>query len=139
MSIKIRSNDCKFFVNKEKRKVICVFEHAGPLLDRFLRKDEQLEPLYFWLTTELDIELPKRFVGIATCSEEDEWDEERGKTIAFHRMKNSLFNTFFRKANAAIGKVDNTITYAVEKFNTFGEKVAANMEKEEKEINSYFE
>lgn len=78
--------------------------------------------------------MPDRFVGVATCDENDEWDEEVGKSIAFSRAKYKLHNSFFKRANTFVNECDRTLSKLITSLNDYGEHLTLNAEKREKWI-----
>lgn len=134
MKINIKPQDCKFYVNKEKRKIVCVLEGTRDLLTTFIECNDNAD--YFWLDKCLI--LPNRFVGIATCSTDDEWDEAFGRTLAFKRLKDSFYTAFFKHADKYADILNNKLNAIIEDFNNLGIKVEASISKREKEIENYF-
>lgn len=133
--INISPKDCKFIVNKEKRKIVCILENTDELLEDFI-DGYTLDTLLFSRCKE--VFLPNRFIGIATCSPEDEWDEEFGKRVAYTRMKNSFYKMFFNKANIYIDRVDKEINGLIELLNSLGDRVSANLSKDKQYIENHF-
>ncbi len=134
MKYGIRPEDCKFIVNKDKRKVVCVLEDTEKNLRDFLRDEAALKDLHnpFWW---FDVTaLPNRFVGIATCSPEDEWNEELGKQIAFARVKRSYYKSYFKHANDYVVRLDDELNRIIEIFNAHGDRVTANLAREHDRI-----
>ena len=79
--------------------------------------------------------MPNKFVGIATCSPDDEWNPEIGKLIAYHRMKTNMSKSFFKHAEIyyklMLKKVDET----VDLINVYGNKLTANYNRRIETIN----
>lgn len=128
MKINVRPEDCKFYVNEEKRKVICVFSDAKHLLNDFLwceGYDVKFD----------DALLPPKFVGVATCSINDTWDEAYGRKLAFHRMKEKLHRSFFRAANNFVNAEDCKLQKLVTSLNDYGARVSATMRYAEEKLN----
>ena len=131
MKIDISPRDCRFIVNKEKGKVICIIDNTSELFYDFMNF-----PYWkVWARIPEDrLTMPDRFVGIATCDPEDEFDEEIGRMIAFTRAKNKLNTSFFKRANYFVNEVDRQLASLVESFNDYGDQLMANAEKREKMI-----
>lgn len=94
----IRKEDVNFVVDKEKRTVVCYVEKTRTLFRDFVNENE-LMPYYY---LEKSFLLPDRFVGKAVCSVDDEWNEECGKLLAYHRMRNQITGEFVKAANAYV-------------------------------------
>ena len=134
MKINIRPQDCKFYVNKEKRKVVCILENTRYMLTEFIEDNDNSD--YFILDDCLV--LPNRFIGIATCSADDEWDEEFGKKLAFRRMKDSFYTAFFKRTDKYVDILNDKLNALIDNFNEIGLKVAASLAKRDAEIENYF-
>ena len=132
MNLSIKQNDCQYYVDEANRKVICVIDDTRDLffdyIDDFkldLRVNDK-----FWRK----LFMPHRFVGIATCSENDTFDVEIGKKIAFHKAKTKLNTSFFKRAQIYINKVDEEFTKILDNFNDFGERLSNNANRREAAI-----
>ena len=134
MKINIRPQDCKFYVNKEKRKIVCILENTRYMLTEFIENNDNSD--YFILDDCLL--LPNRFIGIATCSVDDEWDEEFGKKLAFRRMKDSFYTAFFKRTDKYVDILNDKLNALIDNFNEIGLKVAASLAKRDAEIENYF-
>jgi len=136
MNINISQKDCQFYVDEEKRKVICVIPHTTEL---FLRYIDEFNLIIikagdkFWS----ELLMPHRFVGIATCSENDTFDPEFGMQLAYHKAKRKLNTSFFKRAQKYVDRIDNEYTNIVNSFNDFVERLATNDEEREKNIEEY--
>lgn len=137
MKINVRPQDCKFIINREAGKIVCIKEHTDELFASYLIRDDRLCGTFRIYRDDDALLMPNRFVGIATCSPDDEWDEEFGKKLAFMRMKRSLYKAFFSAAARFVDKVDMVQNYLVEKLNEFGAKVDANITNDEDYVNDY--
>jgi hypothetical protein len=67
--------------------------------------------------------MPYSFMGKATCAEEDEWNEELGRKIAFSRAKDKCYKSFFKRANRFVQAIDNRLGDMITLFNDFGMKL----------------
>ena len=107
MSFEIRREDCQFFVNKEKRTVVCVIEDTCYTFINTIEKNFPFSilhgnPFYQGAKREALLQkcvMPNRFVGRAVCSEDDEWDEEFGKHLAYVRCALKVHKSFMKRAN----------------------------------------
>lgn len=82
--------------------------------------------------------MPKRFWGIATCAEDDEWDEEKGKFLAFSRAKNKLNNSFFKRAQLYIDTFDKSLNDSILILNNLGNKLTVNADRRQERIKELF-
>lgn len=137
MEINVKQSDCKFYVDEENQKVVCVIEETSGLFFRYIENfNLQLTaPTKFWES----LTMPRRFVGIATCHEGDTFNVETGKLIAFNKAKIKLTTSLFKRARTYIDRIDKEFTAIVENFNDFGERVSANTEKREERIKTLVE
>lgn len=146
MRFNITTDNAKFFVNKEKKTVVCVIEDTRKLFHDFVNTN-------FRISTDCDqiyncthgingydsildekMLMPNKFVGIAKCGENDEWDENIGRIIAFSRAKNNLITSFFKCAQTYVYYIDNWLNEAVNIFNTLGLKLSENKAKRDEYI-----
>lgn len=128
---------CKFYVNEEKRTVVCVIPDTGDALEQFLFDNFNYGDMPLCVYTPKDstlLYLPDSFTGKAVCAEEDEWNEETGKLIAYSRAKNKFYKSFFRRANKYIQTIDSHLMQMVDTFNEFGERIGDNDKKLEEQI-----
>ena len=123
MRIKITPEDerCQYIVDKEKRKVVCVIHDTRMLLFDFIYDYDG----YLGNTINSDvIRMPNQFSGVATCAENDEWNEQLGRDIAFARAKYKLDRSFFRRANNFIAVLDERIGRMYDEFNQYGAAIS---------------
>lgn len=131
----IRPQDCMFIVDEENRKVVCVLEDTkyyfldyinahcalGTAFDDIFSSDK--------ITTFIHrLYMPNRFVGIATCSDNDEWDEQIGRAIAFSRLKDKVTKSFFKRANTYFNVLDRWLDDAAFTVDALGEKLERNQQ-----------
>ena len=131
----IDKNTVKFFVNPEKRKVVCVIENSIYDFIDFVNKETE------YMVSMFDVdkyEMPDTFVGIATCGEEDEWNEEIGKLIALNKAKNKWGLSFFKRANRFMDNQMKKFERTHDLFNNFGAKLTHNLNRRESRIEEYF-
>ena len=133
MKLNITKNDARFVVNPEKRKVVCIIEDTAFLFVDFMQKNFKIDVMGLWEDSTVSalcrrLEMPKRFVGIATCDPNDEWNEELGKLIAFSRAKDKLNTSFFKRADTYVNTVDTWLNDAMDLLNKYGEKITVSTE-----------
>lgn len=131
----IKMSDCKFYVDEKARTVVCVIpetltdeSRTKDMLEDFIREHFDFCDISFfdslnWKWVRKNLQMPRSFVGKAVCAAEDEWNEELGRLIAFSRAKNKCYTSFFKRANLFIQVLDRRLNEAMNKFNSFGEKL----------------
>lgn len=134
----IKMSDCKFYVDKNARVVICVIQDVQDMLIKFVREhfdwnDIDIDYAVDW-RFEPKLKMPHSFMGKAVCADEDEWDEELGKKIAFSRAKDKCYKSFFKRANLLVQTYDRRLGDMIEIFNNFGLKLENKREALEKII-----
>lgn len=132
INVKPTSENVRFIVQPERRKVVCIISNTKYYLGDFvdLWGNDWCAPNRI----EDILRMPDRFVGVATCDENDEWNEEVGKAIAFSRAKYKLHNSFFKRANTFVNECDRALSKLITSLNDYGEQLSANAEKREKWI-----
>ena len=138
-SYNITPKDAKFFVDEKNHIVTCVIEDTRYLFYRFCNKNFKINPdTFLWHHEDFtkNLEMPNRFVGQARCSENDEWNVETGKLIAFSRAKDNLNKSFFKRANTYINTLDKWVDEAAILLNQVGDKLSINTEHRHKLITS---
>ena len=129
INVKPTSNNVRFIVRPEQRKVICIISDTRWLLSNFV----DLWRKRWDVPREIDeiLEMPNRFVGVATCDENDTWDEEVGRMIAFSRAKYKLHTSFFKRANTFVNECDSALNRLITNLNDYGERIGLNADKRE--------
>ena len=130
----ITPEDCRFIVNEEKRKIICLIENTENMFIAFASSNfdipyDCMDSIWSNATPKYlheKLRMPKRFWGIATCAEDDEWDIEKGKLLAFSKAKDKLDQSFFKRADLYISTFDRSLNDAVLILNNLGAKLTAN-------------
>lgn len=136
MDINIKMQDCKFYVDKEKRTVVCVIENTNDLLFRFAGLNTYKQETIFHPDHKFNrkLVLPNRFSGKAVCSESDEWNEEVGRIVAFDRAKTKLNTAFFKRAQLLCDKIEMELTKLADSFNSYGTKLEYGVERRKQHI-----
>jgi len=132
MRINVKQKDCKFYVDEEARKVVCVIPHTDRMVWDYINDF----PIRWCVSGKIEEELylPHSFSGVATCHASDTFDVETGKLIAYHKAKNKLYTSFYKRANKLINYVDGELNKAMDSFNDFGEHLSYRADEREKEI-----
>lgn len=143
----IKMSDCDFYVNEEKRTIVCVYPKsksnvwgASNLVIDFIEENFDFPDVSFLDGTSYGdlrnkLKMPYRFIGKAVCAPEDEWNEELGKKIAFARAKEKCYDSFFKRANLFIYTIRERLSEAIDIFDNFGDKITASRDALEDQIN----
>jgi len=144
MKLTITMEDATFYVQEDKGKVVCVIPNTQGMARRFLEDNSKISPecdYYYALqnggnSSKLykELEMPNRFVGVASCAEGDTFDEDLGRTIAFHKAKDKLYKSMFKKFNMFVNEIDSYIDELTTVINNFGAKLSENSARREKYI-----
>jgi len=136
----IQPENCKYIVDENKRKVICIIENTRNTFISFAAHNFVIDVDYMdWSAVShrslsKQLEMPNRFWGIATCDENDTWDEETGKLVAFSKAKDKLNKSFFKRANLYVFTIDKYLNDAVDMLNRLGTKLENSTEMRHKKI-----
>ena len=111
--------DTEFFVNKDKRTIVCVITTINDIPERLAKynlADDQYD----------DVDEVRIYKGCAYCAPEDEWDENYGRHLAEYRASRARqvdVNTEIRKYIRGISKcIDNLYDYGMLKNPHFPDK-----------------
>lgn len=129
-SFNIKPSDATYFINENKKVVVCTINQTQYLFIEFVRENFKIWPgnIYEKCSFWHKLIMPNRFTGVARCSENDEWNPETGKLIAFSRMKDNLNKSFFKRANIYVNFLDRAADEAADVFGKIGEKLSVNTE-----------
>ena len=138
----IKPENCKFIIKEKDRKVICIMNDTQAM---FINYAEQYCPIgcycdYQVVTNKTlsdKLTMPNQFIGIATCSPNDEWDEQIGRTIAFSRLKDKIIASFFRRANTYFQVVDKWLDIFANQVNGLGIRLENNTVRRHEYIAKY--
>ena len=134
MKLNIKQSDCRFYVNEDCGKVVCVIPNTRNLVIDFVEDFVDPRVIYYGDKIEALIEMPPSFTGIATCAEGDVFNEEIGKLIAFNKAKRKLNLSFFTRANILVDYLDSHLNKMMDSFNELGEALVANEKRREAKI-----
>ena len=147
MKFNVTTDDARFIVDEKNKVVVCVIENTSDLFVDFVYQN-------FRISTDCDVDyarfhhhnfknlfidkltMPNKFVGVARCGEDDEWNEDIGRLIAFSRAKDSLLKSFYKRAQTYLNTLDTWLAEAVDTLNNLGEKLESNTEKRHQYIES---
>ena len=123
----IKMSDCRFYVDEELRTVVCVIPNTSEMVIDYIYEHFEFSDFDFSFCMDrrlrAKLEMPNSFRGRAFCAEEDEWDEETGKLIAFARAKEKCYTSFFKRANLFIQALDRRLGDMIDSFNEFGKQI----------------
>jgi len=133
----IKMSDCRFYVDEDARTIICVIADTKDFVvrdavidfldEQFRYNDFDVNLAVCYSSLRDDLKMPRSFMGKAVCSEDDEWDEEAGKLLAFKRAKTKFYNSFFKRANILMRALDRRLDDMVKTFGQLGIKIEDNM------------
>ena len=113
--ISISQKDAKFIVKEDERKVICLIEDTKFIAYQYVNENTRLSIDH---DDAKILIMPNRFVGIAVCDPADNWDEDLGKKIAFHKAKNKFNVSLFKHLDNYINLIDNRLMEAIAAINS---------------------
>lgn len=135
----IKMSDCKFYVDEEARIVVCVIPDTSRMIYEFVWDNFNWGDISISDAIETSLrrklKMPHCFIGKARCSEEDNWDVELGKMIAFSRAKDKCYKSFFKRANMLVQALDGRLGDMIESFNNFGLKLEERRDSLQERIN----
>lgn len=133
----ITVDDARFIVCPEKRKVVCIIDNTAWMFKDYAKWSLHMDTWYLEKIHKginQRFTMPRRFVGVATCSPDDVFNEETGKLIAFSRAKDKLHTSFFKRANLYVNTMDDWLSRTVEGINLYGEKLERHAKRRQKKI-----
>ena len=145
MKFNVKPSDCRFIVNEKNKTVVCIYEGCKCDFINFVKNNCKLISIFgYYPGTPSEVLykqmlMPNKFVGIATCGPDDEWNEKTGRLIAFSRMKDKLNESFFKRANTFFGTVDKWLNETVDLLNTIGDKLENNQNRRHEHIKELVE
>lgn len=133
MNYHFSMEDCNFYVDEKKRTIACVLEDTKNMFHKYI--EDKLYISCWGLPTtnqavkfEEKLDMPNRFVGVAKCAAEDTWDVELGKKIAYLRLREKVYRSFFNKAKRYIDTLDDYLERNAMEINRMGMKLDKEME-----------
>ena len=114
--------DCHFIVKKDEGKVICIIDDVKYDAYDYFNHCTPFSCAYYDIQ---NVQIPDRFVGIATCSKDDEWDEHIGRVIAYNRALKKYSKCFFKAINRLVNTIDDMLNRFTGEANNYGAKLAA--------------
>lgn len=130
----LRREDFHFAVDEDKKKVAVWVEGTQTYFIDFAL-DELPQFSDFIVDHFEELEMKSRYVATATCGENDEWDEEIGKLIAYDRVKEKLNISFFKRAKKLTDLLDKEVNKFVDTVNLYGTKLTVNTKRRKNIIN----
>ena len=120
--------DCNFYVNQNERIIVCVLEGTQYMFLNYVSNKLNFSYIFTDDTFFKKLNMPNRFVGIARCAEDDTWNEEFGRKIAYLRLREKVYHSFFNRAKLYIDTLDGILEKDVQTINLFGEKIEHELE-----------
>lgn len=109
------NNNVKYYVNKEKRTVVCVLSgctwNASNRISKYVQNYD-----YFIMPYGGELRIKDEYVGIAKCSPEDTWDEDYGQRLAFARARKKRDDAI----NDQVSRVLDILRTAADKLSKYG-------------------
>lgn len=138
MNLNIKQKDCQFYVDIPHRKVVCVYTGASHLLYDYISSLN--DTLLYEVPTKVfnRLAMPNTFSGIATCSLEDEFDENYGRLLAFNKMKYKLNSSFFKRANLFVNTLDREIDRIATEIDKVGEGLTNGHNRREEKLKARY-
>lgn len=128
----------QYFVNKEKGIVVArINDCKRDFLSFLVNSCDQNSLAYYASFSDKDYDqflMPRSFVGVAQLGENDIWDEELGKQIAYQRAKQKRDASFFKRANMAVRLYERELDKLCNLFDAYGKRLSNNNEYREKKI-----
>lgn len=116
--ISIGKDNVRYSVNQEKRVVVAYIEGTQNMFLNFC--DENAAPRSArTLWDKKVLYMPNHFSAKATCSENDKWDEELGKRIAFDRLKDKVIGSFLARMDAYEAIINKEMDFFFDRVNKY--------------------
>lgn len=138
MNLSVSKKNCKFYVDKESKKVVCVIPKTELMAVKFIEATSSIHIYHLDDNIADKLVMPRQFVGIATCHEEDEFDEETGKLIAYNKARHKLNCSLFKRLNVYAKYLDNKLIDFIDDCNNYGEMQGKRERARENKIKEYF-
>ena len=138
MNFSVNKKNCKFYVDKEKKKVVCVIPKTEFMAFRFVEANYNENVIYLDEKVSDMLIMPRQFTGIATCHEEDVFDEEMGKLIAYNKARHKLNCSLFKRLNIYSNYLDKKLNDFIDNCNNYGEKQGRREQVRENKIKEHF-
>lgn len=125
-----------FIVKENERKVICILPEVKNTISEIIDEYNTIDIgcCMNFRNYRNKFYMKNKIVGIATCAPEDEWDVEKGKKVAFFKVKNKYYTSVFKRLNTYINEADHQLNKFIDEINRVGEKISSAMESENKHI-----
>jgi len=111
----MRDSEIIYKINKEKRVVVCIITYC-----RYVASNRLYKYASHYEQDYNKEDIKDTYIGIAKCSPEDEWDEEKGKRLALIRAKRKRSKDINRVLTRAIQimkrEIEDLEKYAIHKI-----------------------
>ena len=137
MKISVSQNDCNYIVDKENRRIICIYRPPCRIVVNYINTTCP----YVFMPEKLyeSMALKSYYRGIAVCAEDDEWDEDFGKLVAFNKVREKYYNAVWRRVNRFFNWLDDSTNESARQFDYMGDKWGKSIDMTEKLIKAHFE
>ena len=128
MKINVSKKNCKFYVDKEARTVVCVIPDTRFTFVRFIEKNMDAYQIALSFPYPYnDYYFPSSISAKAKCAPEDEWDEEFGRELAYQRAKEKFYRYFFNYAEKYLNFCVNQLIKCIRVFDDVQTRIEKNM------------
>lgn len=121
--IGVSKKNCNFYVNKEARVIVCVIPDVKTTFTDYISKLVWCDYDTYLPVPRYDtLNLPVNIVGKATCHEDDEWDEEFGRELAYQRARDKYYRCFARMKDQYVDFIVGQLVHVVKQFDIIMQK-----------------
>ena len=124
----------KYVVVPQARLVKCILSRTSLEAIRSLDRMDCSYPY----ASEDNYLLPDQFVGTAHCSENDVWNPEIGKRVAYDKARAKLDRSLFKRLQHYVDEQEKTLDEAVFRINALGHKLSMSAQHRADRINEFF-
>ena len=82
-------------------------------------------------------ELPNQFVGVAHCAENDVWNPEIGKRVAYDKARAKLDRSLFKRLQHYVDEQEKSLDEVVFRINALGRKLSMSAQHRTDRINEF--
>ena len=130
--------EAKYYVNEEKRTVVCTIECSEWDAFDYLEKSDIVISVSGPRNTLYKYgKMPSKFVGVAKCAPGDKFDEHIGRLLAFNRAKGKYDHAFATRVTYLVNQWDRLRQDVLERLLHYSTKAAYHQSRRSKEIEAY--
>lgn len=117
MKVEVSKKNCKFYVDKDARIVVCVIPDTRFTFVRFIEKNTAAYQIALPFPYPYDeYYFPSSISAKAKCAPEDEWNEEYGRELAYQRAKEKYYRYFFNLTDKYFAYIEKQVSRCAELF-----------------------